>query len=548
MDNTNNQAPLPEYKFSTSRLTTAQWVMAIGIVALAAILRLVDIGEEPLWLDEGYSWWDAQQSLSRLWSLVPLCDPHPPLYFLALKGWIGEFGDSSQAMRALSALFGVATTVVVILAGREIDTRVGWLAGLMFALSPFQIFYGREARPYALLCFGAALMVLGALRIVRLTRQQYMAANAGGEGTPEKHRLLRGWVSLIAGGSIVLWTNNTAIFLVAAMLTAFGVLLLFDRPSRTLLKPLIICTVLIVVLWLPYLPVVLEQTRGVVDDFWIPTPSSAWRIVEELSGPIAWSVHDAVVWAALVLLGGLLLMWRRDRWREGVLLACLIALPIALNYVFSVMVRPIFLSRSMIGITPAVVIAMAVAVLFIKSAWLRHAAVAGLLLAHIGVLPTWDDPDLAKEPWDEIAQALASESGQPNADDEIVLLTANELALPLEHALKDLHVTIPVQGAPANFPSPGMHARYPSGKCAPSLLNQDLSAIARMIERYRVVHFITRTNNVYDPDNRIVKLLRSVGYAQIKERDFSPGELEVYKFVLRHKPIFQSLARAPSMR
>jgi hypothetical protein len=107
------------------------------------------------------------------------------------------------------------------------------------------------------------------------------------------------------------------------------------------------------------------------------------------------------------------------------------------------------------------------------------------------------------------------------------------LALPLKHAFEDLHINVPVQGAPANFPSPDMAARYPSGKCAPSLLNQDLSAIASTISRYHVIYFITRTNNVYDPGNRVVQLLRSIGYTQTKEKNFAPGSLEVHQFVAR---------------
>ncbi len=537
----NNKQQTKDDGSSARRSAVLGWLLGLGIVALAAGVRLLNIGAQPFWLDEGYSWWDAQQTLARLWTLVPQCDPHPPLYFLALKGWMNEFGDSSQALRALSALFGVATTAVVILAGREIDSRVGWLAGLLFAFTPFQIDYGREARPYALLCFGAALMAFGALRIARNVHQNTSHVEqitaSGKDGERPANRTLCGWLSLLTGGVIVLWTNNTAIFLVIAMLTAFGILLLVDRSSRSLVKPLIICSVLMIVLWLPYLPVVFAQTDGVINDFWIPSPDS-WHLVEELSGLIGLNVHAAVLWAALVLLGGLLLIWRNRSRRECILLACLIVVPIALNYVFSMTVRPIFLSRAMIGITPAVVIVMAVAVLFLKWKWLRYAAIGAVLVAHGGALYLWHLADRGNEPWDRIARELAPVGATRTTanNDELVLLTANELALPLEHAFEELHVAVPVQGAPANFPSPGLHARYPSGKCAPSLLNQDLSSIARAIARYRVIYFITRANNVYDPGDRILKLLRATGYTETSEENFAPGSLEVYKFVSRQLP------------
>src|SRR4051812_50124825 len=36
---------------------------------------------EPLWNDEGFTWWAIGQSWHDLWTLVPQGDPHPPLYY-----------------------------------------------------------------------------------------------------------------------------------------------------------------------------------------------------------------------------------------------------------------------------------------------------------------------------------------------------------------------------------------------------------------------------------------------------------------------------------
>jgi mannosyltransferase len=517
-----------------------QWSIGVGIAFIAAAIRLLDIGSQPLWLDEGYSWWDAQQTLARLWSLVPQCDPHPPLYFLALKGWMNAFGDSSQALRAMSALLGVGTTAIVILAGREINAKVGWLAGLLFALTPFQIDYGREARPYALLCFGASLIVLGALRLLRSIR-------ANTESTTPSvgaRRRLADWSVLLFGCVVVLWTNNTAIFIVAAVLLAFALCLVVDKSTRVLLKPLLVCAAIIFALWLPYIPVVLAQAHGVINDFWIPPPSR-WYVTDELSGLIGLSVHDAVLWACIALLGGFIVLWSRKFRHAATLLLCLIVGPILCNFVFSITIRPIFLSRAMIGITPAVVILMAAAVVLMRRDWLRYGALSALLVAHIGALYVWHVSDQGNEPWDRIARELipAASKATLSSSDEIVLLTANELALPLEHALEDLHARVPIRGVPADFPSPGLHARYPSGKCAPSLLDQDLTAVARTIARYPVVYFVTRKDNVYDPGNRIVKLLSSIGYVETRQDNFAPGSLEVYKFVAQQLPSLQTRSR-----
>jgi mannosyltransferase len=509
------------------------WIMWVVILTVAAITRFFHIGVEPLWLDEGYSWWDAHQSLSDLWNLVPQCDPHPPLYFVALKSWINEFGDSSQALRALSATLGVATTGIVILAGREVDKRAGWLAGILFALTPFQVVYGREARPYALLCFGAALMVFGTLHIVRISRLQY-------PGHDQAHPIAKqaqsavamqskwGWVALLVGGLIVLWSNNTAIFTVAAMLVACGIWLLRDTNSRWAMRLFIATGIVLIALWLPYLPTLLEQAVGVITDFWIPTPSGEY-VAQTLSTLVSFGSRSALYGVLAVLLGGTLLMWRRGAWRESILLSCMVVIPIALNYAMSMTLKPIFLPRTLIAVTPAVVLLLAIAAILVESRWWRRSAVAVLIVTHGLAFYWWQLEVETSEPWDQIAQALTGKS--PQIGNAIVLLTANELALPLSHAFEDLHVSIPVQGVPENFPSPGLHARYPSGKCAPSVRGQDLADVKHAIGNHRVVYFITRSNNVYDPNSRVTKFLQSIGFKQTGQLLFTPGALELHTFV-----------------
>jgi mannosyltransferase len=531
------------------RALQIEFSILVAVVALAAGLRFFGLGSQPLWLDEGYSWWDAHQSLKDLWSLVPQCDPHPPLYFVILKFWTDALGDGTVPLRALSACLGVATTIAVICAGREIDRRVGWVAGLLFALTPFQVEFGHEARPYSLLCFGAALVAFGALRIARVSRLH----SAGGE-QPEAslpparsaswlggawQKLLgsgepatAGWLSLFAGCVIVLWTNNTSILIIAAVCTAFLLLLALDFRSRHLFKPLLLVVAVVILLWLPYIPTLLEQARGVESDFWIPKPEG-WRFANELRFVVSLNAFDAVWWACAALGGGLILMWRRGAWRQAILLGFLIAVPVGLNYALSMTIKPIFIARALIGIAPAVVIVTAAAVMLIKAPWMRYATLTAAVAAHAMALGLWYSNYQGKEPWDRIATEVAaghalSLSGK---SDVVVLLAANELALPLSHAFEDIHATVPLQGAPANFPSPGLSARYPSGKCAPSVQGQNLAEIGRAVRGHHTIYFITRKNNVYDPGNGIARFLLSLGLKQTAITTYNPGSLEVHEFV-----------------
>ena len=79
-------------------------------------------------------------------------DPHPPLYYVVLDYWVGVVGVSDVGLRSLSTVLDVGSMgLVYLVAGRLYDRRVGLVAAGLFALSPFYVWYAREARMYALM-------------------------------------------------------------------------------------------------------------------------------------------------------------------------------------------------------------------------------------------------------------------------------------------------------------------------------------------------------------------------------------------------------------
>ncbi len=135
------------------------------IVAAAAVLRVYRLGVKPLWADEAvYAF--ASQQLLRTASLVPyypasdtVITGHPPLTFYIL-GLIQWFGTSELIVRLPSAVFGIATVLVVYRIGVEIyDRRTGLLAALFLAVSPVHLLYSREALPVAAALFFLSISV-----------------------------------------------------------------------------------------------------------------------------------------------------------------------------------------------------------------------------------------------------------------------------------------------------------------------------------------------------------------------------------------------------
>lgn len=499
-------------------LTRNEMIVGALILGLAAALRFYCIGNEPLWLDEGYSWWDARQSLADIWQLVPQCDPHPPLYALLLKGWIVLWGDSIIALRAFSATAGVIATAFVMLAGRELHTRVGWIAGMLFAIAPFQIEFAHEARPYTLVALGAAVVMFGALRVLRALRTDDPRAPA--------ERL--GWVALVAGTAILLWSNNTSVFAVAALGIVAASLFVFDASSRRLLRPMCIAGAIVFLLWLPYVPVYIEQARGVSADFWIPRPD-AWRVANELRFVVGLGSFTALAILGALWGGGLALLWRKGLKREAWLLFGLVVLPVALNFAVSVLVKPVFIARALIGISPAAAVGIAVLLAMLDPRWFRLSAVGALAVVRVAVVVSMGlySTENRKEPWDEIAVHLQREAH----GEAVVLLVPNELALPLGHALADASIKLPLRGVPDDFPAPARVARYPSGKCAPSVVGQDLSKLVQTVSGKDTVLFVTRRNNVYDPNNQIAATLRRIGLREVGVREYRIGGIQVHTFL-----------------
>ena len=120
------------------------------------------------------------------------------------------------------------------------------------------------------------------------------------------------------------------------------------------------------------------------------------------------------------------------------------------------------------------------------------------------------------------------------------MLVPNELAVPLGHALSAEDAKIAMRGVLDNFPAPGRAARYPSGKCTPSVVGQDLRPLARGgVRDRRTIVIVTRRNNAYDPQERTQALLRSIGMKLTTTRDFMPGHVRVQTFVAPRGTIVQ---------
>ncbi len=139
-----------------NRISIPRWLILGSIVILAAFVRLYHLDSNPpspYW-EEVALGYDAY-SISKtgkdfhgnsypLIAFPSYGDYKPSGYFYALVPFIKLLGLNVLSVRLPSALAGILAVVLVYLLGKELfEERVGYVAGLMYALCPWAIQFSR---------------------------------------------------------------------------------------------------------------------------------------------------------------------------------------------------------------------------------------------------------------------------------------------------------------------------------------------------------------------------------------------------------------------
>ena len=111
-------------------------IWLILILFMAAILRLLLLGDKPFWADEGIAWWMALGEIEH---------DAPAIYRYAF-GWAAQlFGWNEFAGRLPSALFGVLSVAVIYAIGKTVfNHRFGLSAAVLASISAYLIPLSQE--------------------------------------------------------------------------------------------------------------------------------------------------------------------------------------------------------------------------------------------------------------------------------------------------------------------------------------------------------------------------------------------------------------------
>ncbi|MFG6093952.1 glycosyltransferase family 39 protein [Leptothoe sp. ISB3NOV94-8A] len=255
------------------------------ILLLAALLRLWRLAAKPLWVDELYTtFYSLGKNLNeipmntllppeRYWALLDTpgstlqaaqalttYSNHPPLFFMAMNVWLHGLGISIWTLRAFAVLWGIVAVAGAFYLGRRLaGERVGTIAALLMAVSPYGIYLSQEARHYSL-----------AVAIALFALTNWMALLQG-DRSPWR------WLSWVGLNAVGIYVHYFYSFSIIAqwLITASRILWRRDRRSEAL--PWLLAMAGTALLYVPWLPTAFIHFHREGGTGWLSQSAPLWE-------------------------------------------------------------------------------------------------------------------------------------------------------------------------------------------------------------------------------------------------------------------------------
>ena len=227
--------------------------VVLSILLLAALLRVYAISLYPLAGDE-YDSLASAKALGLNWNSI--------IYSGFMHFWI-RLGTSELWLRLPSAIFGTITVAILFRVGERLGGwRTAVVAGLIAAISPFNLYHSQELRFYSFFMFASAAFMLATIRYV------------------DKPRTTGARAAVLITGTILVLSHFLGLLALYAQVSA-AVLAAKSRWSKR--------TLALVLLGLPVALIVLLMTPPVRHELWrlyhtyANAPSSLEPVMTSLS-------------------------------------------------------------------------------------------------------------------------------------------------------------------------------------------------------------------------------------------------------------------------
>ncbi|MHB1972721.1 MAG: glycosyltransferase family 39 protein [Acidimicrobiales bacterium] len=223
---------------------------------LAGALALHGLASRSIWIDESASISIAAQHGHALWAGIAHDGGNMLVYYLMLHVLVGWFGDGIEVVRLPSVVATAATAGLLALVARRLwGPRAAVASGLLSAVSLPLVFWGQNARSYALMVTFVTASFLAFVVLVDRDRR-----------APAPRWV---WLSYAVVTSLACYMSFVAVLVVPAQLLSLAVW----RPSAKTVRAVVGALVLAGMSCIPL--AVLATRRGSGQLFWVVRPTLA---------------------------------------------------------------------------------------------------------------------------------------------------------------------------------------------------------------------------------------------------------------------------------
>lgn len=141
-------------------------IAPFSLFALCFIVRLVYLTAQDICIDEPFSIYHAQGSISDIIRFLKPTN-NPPLFEIILHYWVKVFGISAFSVRFLPMLFGsLAVIYIYKIAVRYFSFMVAFTASMLYIFSTHAIYYAHDCRVYTLFLLLSLISVYCSAKII----------------------------------------------------------------------------------------------------------------------------------------------------------------------------------------------------------------------------------------------------------------------------------------------------------------------------------------------------------------------------------------------
>jgi uncharacterized membrane protein len=491
-----------------SIMVSSPYIIWIIITAIAFIFLFSGINHEGFWLDEAYSSAMVQHNFSEMVYFLVNFDKHPPLYYFVLKLFTMIFGSSEIALRSFSLL---GTIAMIWLGAYPIRRLFGQKVALIFTgfiiILPATLVYSHEARMYTWAnFFTLSGIVYGYSSVISNKKKDWVLF-----GIFTLAGIYTHYYSLVA-----LFFGHSIIFIYILI------------KSRDRLIHYFIITGSILLLYLPWIFILLNHTTMVIKDFWIP-PVRFWDLLNSLIAPFGtkWSYWmyflkyaiAAFFLSIIIIIYSIIVFINKknnEKTKAIILFISILFLTFAFATFYSLFKTPILLNRYMTVCSGLFILSVVLGITALKRVIIQ--VIAGIIL----ILLIWQiDIIILTQKFNGPVREIAADIKQIIQPDDIMLYIDDYLP-------NAKHVFI----LPSKNSPPAANPKFFKSEM------QDITDLSKIIGKKKKLWLLNNTYYTFDYINP--DLFRKAGYVEkyrIKEYNypFSWLKVEVIYFVLQDK-------------